>query len=1086
MSPNKDKDPEASFAASPDNALSTQPMDRGPYDGVLLKQRYLVLRELGRGGIGIVYLARDENLNGRLVVVKVLLDSAAQNKRLVQKFQQEVEALTRLEHPGIVGIIDVGTTPDNKPFIIMQYIDGFSLRAVLRDEGEGGLDLARTASIMRQVGAALSVAHAKGILHRDLKPENIMLQRLTGNTEHVKLIDFGIAKIKDSIVAPSTATAVTVGTVLYMSPEQMAAQPLTTASDIYSLGVVAYEIVTGRRPFNPETVYQLVEMQRRGVSVKPQLLRPSLPAAAQVLILKALAFEPSQRQQDAQSFGEELARALAPDVTDKAGAGIQAKRTRAIGRKKPKPAVDVQQGGEEATILKPRRGGRKRISGRQADQAPNLVHVLFVDIVGSARLGSDEQFRLMEELKRIVTGTAEFRRAQKSKSLISLDTGDGMALAFFRDDYDAPVWCAREIALALKEHPDIRLRMGANTGPAFRRRGINGLINLSGDGINIAQRVMDCGDAGHILVSKTLADFLRHLKDWTNYFHDLGPCEVKHGEIVHLYNVFSSDFGNEVMPEKVRLHQTRAKNDLPSPRPEPSTSAVTGLWRVGGGGLDLLEALPPQESPNTWVQTLGISHFMDSHGQEGLMYAPAPLGEVAQNSIFVPIKLQILQRYIDEVRTCVEDLTRRALVGQSRDGRGIEIAARTLADHVLPQDGFARMLKPGLYPQLDLVQDAASEIPWEVLEERYLTCPRCQYQFSPYRGPEIPAPDCPRCGAQTSHSGGKLALTLHLSHLVRGVGKPVGEGRQFLFIEDPLGDLCRPDLDPQGLCAEHLVDLRRWLQEQGYKINLLQNRNATIKHVLNAIGDPTTVGIYYFGHGYFPRSGDEGCLLLADGPVYASQIAERGPSARFVLLNACEGAAQGRDWSLDKKARSVASAFARGGRGKVVIAPLWPVVNVQAAEMARDFFQQALQALPLIEALRLARLNSLQRYEAGEPHVTWMAYRYFGDPNRTLPIISEAPLAGEDAPAANRVFANEGLLDTELFAFEIDPVLFRAARRKVNQDRTHVTLTDLCAGLLRKGDLTRFILRKQQLDPDKLYQNLGGTVTGDAEKQPAP
>lgn len=1054
------------------------------YPGLLLKQRYLIERELGRGGMGVVYLAQDQKLNKRPVVVKLLLQSSQQDQWIVQKFHQEMEALTRVEHPGIVGVLDADATPDGKPFLVMQFVQGMTLRAVLRAEGENGLDFGRTARLMQQIGEALSAAHSVGILHRDLKPENVMLQAASGGSEHAKLIDFGIAKVKDSVIAPSTVAERPVGTILYMSPEQLSAQRLSTTSDTYALGVIGFEMVTGRRPFNPETIFQLLEMHKQGPRIRPKDLRPSLPNEAEEVILKALSFEPSQRYQLARQFGDELASALVPQSMTEATTLPRAKRGRRAGSKSPKARIaatvrDDAQGANAAPTVRrrPTQAARLKLG---PEQAANLVHVLFVDIVGYSKLPPDDQFRVAHRLQKIVSGTSQFRRAQKSKALISLDTGDGMALAFF-NDYAAPVWCAREVAIALKQFPEIGLRMGVNTGPAFRRRGINGLINLSGDGINMAQRIMDCGDAGHVLVSKTVADFLRSFREWTDCFHDLGLCEVKHGVLVHVFNLFTDEFGNPELPEKVLGFRTapasRTTQEMTPGAPSPKW---TPLYQVGGG-QDLVEHLPPQEGQNTWVQTVGISHFRDPNGQEGLIYAPAPLGEVAQDSVFVPIKLPILQRHIEEVRSRVEDLTRRALVGQSRDGNAFEIATRALADHVLPPSGFGSLLKSGLHPQLDLVQDAASEIPWEVLEERYFICPKCRYQMPPYRGPEIEAPYCPSCGERMDRAGGKLALTLHLTHLVRGPGRPAGEGRQFLFIEDPQEDLCRPDHDPQGHCAEHLVELRRLMAEQGYEINLLQKQNATIEHVLNAIADSSVVGVYYFGHGYFPRGADEGCLLLADGPLYASQVAEREPAARFVLLNACEGAASGRDWSLDKKSRSVASAFARGGRGKVVIAPLWPVVNVQAAELALDLIRGALQAMPLSEALRAARLNSLARYQAGEPHITWMAYRYFGDPNRTLPIVSRVPLTS--AAPTSRIFANEGQLDKELFAFEFEDVLLRAAKRKIRHDRSRVTVSDLCAGLLRKGDLTRFLLGQVGLNPDDLYHTLGESV--ETELEPA-
>ena len=267
---------------------------------------YLVERELGHGGMGKVYLARDLKLHGRPVVIKVLLEASLHDPYVVKKFHQEVEALARIDHPNVVSVLEAGEL-DGKPFIVMQFVTGTTLRSQIESEG---MNLERTATILKQIGAALDDVHEKGIFHRDLKPDNIMLQVKSG-TELVKIVDFGIAKVKDSVVGPSTVNEVPVGTLLYMSPEQLrGGTKLTAASDIYSMGVLAYEMITGRRPFKPSSGPQLLEMHRAGVRVKPIDLRASLSVEAQAILLRALSFEPEARYQNAVEFGDSLARAL--------------------------------------------------------------------------------------------------------------------------------------------------------------------------------------------------------------------------------------------------------------------------------------------------------------------------------------------------------------------------------------------------------------------------------------------------------------------------------------------------------------------------------------------------------------------------------------------------------------------------------------------------------------------------------------------------------------------------------------------------------------------------------------------------------
>ena len=271
--------------------------------------RYSIEKELGRGGVGVVYLARDKQLLSRPVVIKVLLETRNQNQWFKKKFRQEIEALTRIDHPGVIGVLDAGEMPDGQLYFVMQYVEGITLRSVMKVEG---MQLERVAGILRQACQALGVAHNKGIFHRDLKPENIMLQTLDEGDELVKLIDFGIALVKDSQVAPSDTETQVAGTFAYMAPEQLRGRP-AASSDIYSMGVIAYEMVTGQLPFSPRTVVELYEMQKAGVKVKPKQHRHSLPEAAQEVILKALSFNQDKRYERARDFGEALAQALTLD-----------------------------------------------------------------------------------------------------------------------------------------------------------------------------------------------------------------------------------------------------------------------------------------------------------------------------------------------------------------------------------------------------------------------------------------------------------------------------------------------------------------------------------------------------------------------------------------------------------------------------------------------------------------------------------------------------------------------------------------------------------------------------------------------------
>jgi class 3 adenylate cyclase len=359
------------------------------------------------------------------------------------------------------------------------------------------------ARVMRQTGQALTAAHEKGVLHRDLKPENIMLQTLGDGEVQVKLIDFGIAAVKDSKVDHTQLTSKVAGTLSYMAPEQVLGNA-SPSSDLYALGVIAFEMVTGVRPENSP----------QGVLKKPRELRPELNDAAQAQILRALSYRPEQRQSRVREFTDQFAEALGETVSSYG----------------PLP------------------------SGKSDSHSPSarleMAYVLFMDLVDYSKLPMDQQTSRIQQLQTLVRGTSEFREASANEQLISLPTGDGMALVFFQNPV-AAVECATTISRALRHREEIQLRMGVHTGPVYRIADINANHNVTGGGINLAQRVMDCGDAGHILLSKTFADVLVQLSDWADSLHDIGEATVKHGTTVHLVNLYSSDFGNPALPNKV-------------------------------------------------------------------------------------------------------------------------------------------------------------------------------------------------------------------------------------------------------------------------------------------------------------------------------------------------------------------------------------------------------------------------------------------------------------------------------------------------------------------------------------------------------
>lgn len=464
---------------------------------LVFKDRYEVVRELDRGGMCVVYLARDCELLSRLVVVKVLLEESRQDGWIRQKFLQEMEALARIDHPGVVGVLDTGLTVEGHQFLVMQYIEGSTLRGAIES---GEMNFVRAASLIRQIGQALAATHEKGVWHRDLKPENIMLQRL-GAEDHVKLIDFGIARVQNSQFNGEKTNVA--GSLNYMAPEQFAGNP-DAASDTFALGVIAYELLTGKKPFPIDSMTRMVAEDQAKPPL-PRSLRPDLPEAAERSIMKALSFRPECRQVNILEFSEMLAREL---------------------------------------------GGTESIRNSDSKGTVEIAHVLFTDLVGYSLLAMDQQKDYLRQLQNIVHESPQARASVASGNMISLPTGDGIALAFFQDP-TAPAQCALEVAFALKAKPHLKLRMGIHSGPVYRIADVNANANLSGGGINMAQRVMDCGDAGHILVSKSTAEVLLQLNKWSPYLTDLGEYIAKHGVKVSIWSLCTAEVGNRERPQKL-------------------------------------------------------------------------------------------------------------------------------------------------------------------------------------------------------------------------------------------------------------------------------------------------------------------------------------------------------------------------------------------------------------------------------------------------------------------------------------------------------------------------------------------------------
>ena len=281
----------------------------GDLVGSVIADRYHIISKLGEGGMGQVYLAEHVRM-GRKSAVKVMNPAMIHDADAISRFNREAANASRISHPNVASIYDFGETTDGIIYLAMEFVEGEPLTNLI--ERQGALPAARAAHIVRQAGDALTAAHDLGIVHRDLKPDNIMIAKDRDGGDCVKVVDFGIAKAANSDAQKVTRTGLIVGTPEYMSPEQLAGDSLDGRSDIYSIGLVAFNMLTGRLPFPSETVQEsmimrLTDRPRTLTEMKPDI---SWPPPLQAVLDRALARDARDRYASAAEFGRDLSNAI--------------------------------------------------------------------------------------------------------------------------------------------------------------------------------------------------------------------------------------------------------------------------------------------------------------------------------------------------------------------------------------------------------------------------------------------------------------------------------------------------------------------------------------------------------------------------------------------------------------------------------------------------------------------------------------------------------------------------------------------------------------------------------------------------------
>src|SRR5512137_1331083 len=298
-----------------DDGVAACPADGTPLapapgiEGRVLGDRYRILSRLGQGGMGSVYLAEHVTL-GKRMAVKVLRPEYSRDEELVQRFQHEARAASQVGQENIVEVFDFGHTPEGDAYFVMEALDGESLARILHRDGP--MPLGRALPIFQQICRALGAAHQRGIIHRDLKPENVFVTRREDGSDFVKVLDFGISKsARSSDGKRVTRAGSIIGTPEYMSPEQASATGVDHRSAVNALGVLAYEMLTGRLPFQGEAPLATLLKQQGEAPISPRRWRPELPVEVETLVMKALVKKPEGRQQSMAEVATDVTRAMA-------------------------------------------------------------------------------------------------------------------------------------------------------------------------------------------------------------------------------------------------------------------------------------------------------------------------------------------------------------------------------------------------------------------------------------------------------------------------------------------------------------------------------------------------------------------------------------------------------------------------------------------------------------------------------------------------------------------------------------------------------------------------------------------------------
>ena len=386
--------------------------------GKTLADKYLIEEHLGSGGMCDVYRARHVGMD-KPVAVKVLKAQLAADPKIAQRFEQEARAASRIHHPHAINVTDYGIDKDKTPFIVMELVKGETLGQTLRSTGAFSVE--RAANILRQSCGALEAAHAVGVIHRDIKPDNIIIAQYDGS-DWVEVVDFGVAKIQEDVNRRASLTGenIIVGTPRYMSPEQCDDKPVDARSDIYSLGVVLYEMLSGEAPFEGDSSTRLLMAHAAEPPVPLRQKRPDLSPGVEAVVMKALEKDPGKRPQSAGEFANDFEQAAGLGQPARAGlrGGAFSRISVPLGEDElATPVADEANlaAADEATLVRPR--------SRPANTPVNKAADTLYDRQGLSATGDAADSGVRRAARPVVMSSRARRGGGSSAATIAIVAG---------------------------------------------------------------------------------------------------------------------------------------------------------------------------------------------------------------------------------------------------------------------------------------------------------------------------------------------------------------------------------------------------------------------------------------------------------------------------------------------------------------------------------------------------------------------------------------------------------------------------------------------------------------------------------------